>query len=108
MNAAAHPNAWDALGDPTRRAIFEHIARGPLAVGELADHFPVSRPAVSQHLRILKEAGLVVDRADGRRRVYAINPAGLVRLRADLDRFWTLALSNFKDAVESKQEKKKS
>jgi DNA-binding transcriptional ArsR family regulator len=103
----AHANPWDALGDPTRRAIFERIARGAVAVGDLAEHFPVSRPAVSQHLRVLKEAGLVLDRAEGRRRVYALNPAGLAKLRADLDRFWTLALSNFKAVVEANQEKKK-
>jgi DNA-binding transcriptional ArsR family regulator len=68
---------WDALGDSTRRAIFERLVAGPRAVGELAGDLPVSRPAVSQHLRVLKHAGLVSDRADGTRRVYAVNPAGL-------------------------------
>jgi DNA-binding transcriptional ArsR family regulator len=93
-------NPWDALGDGTRRAIFERLVIRPHAVGELADDLPVSRPAVSQHLRVLKDAGLVSDRAEGTRRVYAINPAGLDALRADLDRFWTHALDAFKTAAE--------
>jgi DNA-binding transcriptional ArsR family regulator len=88
------------LGDGTRRAIFECLVAGPRAVGELARDLPVSRPAVSQHLRVLKDAGLVSDRAEGTRRVYTVNPAGLEALRADLDRFWTHALSAFKTAVE--------
>lgn len=91
---------WEALGDSTRRAIFERLAKGPCAVGELADDFPISRPAVSQHLRVLKHAGLVSDRPVGTRRVYAVNAAGLERLRADLDRFWTDALAAFKTAAE--------
>ena len=91
---------WDALGDGTRRAIFERLVAGPRAVGELAGDLPVSRPAVSQHLRVLKQAGLVSDRADGTRRVYAVNPAGLEALRADLDRFWTHTLAAFKTAAE--------
>ncbi len=99
--------AWDALGDPTRRAIFERILRRPRAVTDLALGLPVSRPAVSQHLRILKEAHLVSDRAEGTRRIYTVNVAGLAALRADLDRFWTHALSNFKTAVE-KAEKESS
>lgn len=92
---------WDALGDPSRRAIFERLAQAPCAVGELAAGLPISRPAVSQHLRVLKEAGLVVCRAEGTRRVYTIHTAGIARLRADLDRFWTLALAAFKAAVEA-------
>ena len=100
---------WDALGDPTRRAIFERLVERPRAVVDLAELLPVSRPAVSQHLRVLKHAGLVVDRAEGTRRVYSVQAAGLRRLRADLDRFWTHALAAFKAAVEhdhSRHEKK--
>lgn len=93
-------DGWTALGDPTRRAIFERLAVRPLPVGELADAFPVSRPAVSQHLRVLKDAGLVMDRADGNRRIYQVDPAGLRALRAELDRYWTQALANFKELVE--------
>ncbi|MFO0582569.1 MAG: metalloregulator ArsR/SmtB family transcription factor [Anaeromyxobacter sp.] len=85
----------DALGDPTRRAVFERLAGGPLAVGALAAGLPVSRPAVSQHLRVLKDAGLVIDRAEGTRRLYQANPAGLEALRAYLDRFWDRALASF-------------
>src|SRR4051812_48621848 len=90
----------NALGDPTRRAIFERLASGPLAVGELARDLPVSRPAVSQHLKILKNAGLVTDERDGTRRLYRLDPAGLGALRAYLDRFWNQALTAFKDAAE--------
>ena len=89
-----------ALGDPTRRAIFERLAEGPLAVGELARDLPVTRPAVSQHLRVLKDAGLVVDRAEGTRRLYQLNPAGIAATRAYLDRFWAHALAAFKEAAE--------
>ncbi len=100
---------WNALGDGTRRAIFERLVERPRAVGELADHLPVSRPAVSQHLRVLKDAGLVSDRAEGTRRVYAVNAAGLKTLRTDLDRFWTQALATFKTVAEgsSKDERDK-
>jgi DNA-binding transcriptional ArsR family regulator len=84
---------WEALGDPTRRAILEQLARRPSAVVDLARELPVSRPAVSQHLRVLKQAGLVVDRAEGTRRVYALHTAGLAVLRRDLDRLWTHALA---------------
>ncbi|MPZ13055.1 MAG: metalloregulator ArsR/SmtB family transcription factor [Chloroflexi bacterium] len=91
---------WEALGDGTRRAIFERLVIRPQAVGELADDLPVSRPAVSQHLRVLKDAGLVSDRAEGTRRVYAISPAGLEALRANLDRFWGHALAAFKPIAE--------
>lgn len=90
-----------ALADPTRRAIFERLADGPKAVGQLAEGLPVSRPAVSQHLKVLREAGLVVDRAVGTRRVYQLNPAGLGALRAWLDRFWDQALAAFAAAAES-------
>jgi DNA-binding transcriptional ArsR family regulator len=93
-----------ALGDPTRRAIFELLADGPRAVGDLADQLPVTRPAVSQHLKVLKEAGLVTDRADGTRRLYQINPEGVGTLRAYLDRFWDRALASYKQAVEQAQE----
>lgn len=91
---------WDLLGDPTRRAIVERLATQALAVGELADHLPVSRPAVSQHLKVLKDAGLVSDRADGTRRVYRLNPAGVSALRDQLDTFWQRALSGYQDVVE--------
>lgn len=89
-----------ALADPTRRIVFERLARGPQAVGELAGGLPVSRPAVSQHLAVLKAAGLVVDRADGTRRVYQIDPAGLGPLRAWIDRFWDGALEAFRAEAE--------
>ena len=92
--------AFAALADPTRREIFERIAGAPSAVGELANELPVSRPAVSQHLKVLKEAGLVIDRAIGTRRVYEIDPNGLGELRAWLDRFWGEALAAFKTEVE--------
>jgi DNA-binding transcriptional ArsR family regulator len=96
--------AWSALGDPTRRTIFERLTRRPSAVGDLAIGLPVSRPAVSQHLRVLKNAGLVVDEHAGNRRIYAINPAGLSELRAELDRFWSNALTAYKAAVEQPEE----
>ncbi|MDX6556577.1 MAG: hypothetical protein QOD86_2772 [Miltoncostaeaceae bacterium] len=91
---------WTALGDPTRRAIFERLVARPRAVGELAGELPVSRPAVSQHLRVLKAAGLVVDRPQGTRRIYQPNPDGVAALRADLDRFWSSALAGFKAVAE--------
>jgi len=96
----ANVSALAALADPTRRAIFERLAEGPRAVGELARGLPVSRPAVSQHLQVLKSAGLVADRRDGTRRVYAIDPAGLGALRAWLDQFWGQALEAFKAEAE--------
>jgi DNA-binding transcriptional ArsR family regulator len=89
-----------ALGDPTRRAIFELVAERPRAVVDLARAVPVSRPAVSQHLRVLKESGLVVDRPEGNRRIYTADPDGLAELRAYLERFWTTALESFKAIVE--------
>jgi DNA-binding transcriptional ArsR family regulator len=93
--------ALGALGDPTRRAIFETLAAGPLSVGEIANRLPVSRPAVSQHLRALKDAGLVVDRAAGTRRIYQVNPTGVAALRAYLDQIWSDALASFQAAVEA-------
>lgn len=92
--------ALTALADPTRREIFERLARSPSAVGELASELPVSRPAVSQHLKVLKDAGLVVHRTHGTRNVYEIDPDGLGALRAWLDRFWAEALVSFKAEVE--------
>ncbi len=94
---------WDALGDRTRRTIFQRLARRPCAVGELARELPVSRPAVSQHLKVLKDAGLVTDRREGTRRVYQVDPAGLQALRADLDQFWSSALTSFKATVEEEK-----
>ena len=91
---------WTALGDPTRRAIFERLAERPSAVGELAEAFPVSRPAVSQHLKVLKDAGLVSGRPEGNRRIYQVDPAGLRELRSELDKYWFQALANFKEIVE--------
>jgi DNA-binding transcriptional ArsR family regulator len=97
-------DGWTALGDPTRRAIFERLADQPRAVGDLASELPVSRPAVSQHLKVLKEAGLVLDRPVGTRRIYQLNPVGLDALRAELDRFWTQALANYKAVAEQRTE----
>ncbi len=87
--------AFAALADPTRRQVFERLRAGPRAVGDLAQGLPVSRPAVSQHLKVLKEAGLVTDRPDGARRVYQIDPHGLGQVRAWLDQFWDVALAAF-------------
>jgi DNA-binding transcriptional ArsR family regulator len=92
--------AFAALADPTRREIFERLARAPSAVGELASEMPVSRPAVSQHLKVLKDAGLVIHRTQGTRNVYEIDPKGLGELRAWLDQFWAEALDAFKAEVE--------
>ena len=90
----------DALGDATRRAILARLLKGPLPVGKLARDFPVSRPAISQHLRILKQANLVLDRPAGNRRVYQLNPEGFDSLRDYFDQFWTQALNAFKKKVE--------
>ncbi|MGE5691442.1 MAG: ArsR/SmtB family transcription factor, partial [Pseudomonadota bacterium] len=90
----------DALGDPTRRAILERLRAGPRAVGELAEGLPVSRPAVSQHLRVLEDAGLVVARRQGTRRLYRLDPDGLDGLRAALDSFWTDALAAYAAAAQ--------
>jgi DNA-binding transcriptional ArsR family regulator len=100
--ATYQAGALTALADPTRRSIFEHLAERPRAVGELARELPVSRPAVSQHLKVLKGAGLVVDRPMGTRRIYQVDPNGLAELRAYLDRFWNQALVAFKEAVEQR------
>ena len=101
---AYHGAALAALADPTRRAIFERLADRPSAVGELAKELPVSRPAVSQHLQVLLDAGLVSARSEGSRRIYGIDPDGVGALRAYLDRFWNRALAAFKDAVEQEGE----
>ena len=109
MNANYSPQL-DALGDSTRRAILARLVKdGPLPVGELAREFPMSRPAISQHLRVLKRANLVTDRAEGARRVYAVNPEALASLRTYFERFWTEALLAFKRRVEptTKKAKKK-
>jgi DNA-binding transcriptional ArsR family regulator len=97
-------DGWTALADPTRRSIFELVAARPRAVGDIAGQLPVTRPAVSQHLKLLKSARLVVAEADGTRRIYRVNPAGLQELRAQLDRFWNQALANFKQLVEESEE----
>ena len=98
--ATYQTEALTALGDPTRRAIFERLAARPRAVGELAGDLPVSRPAVSQHLKVLKDARLVTDRREGTRRIYQLDPDGLAALRGYLDHFWEQALAGFKTAVE--------
>ncbi len=98
MNTNGHP--LDALGDPTRRQVFELLRAGPRSVGELAAELPVSRPAVSQHLRVLEDAGLVTHRKNGTRNLYGLNGNGVVELRAWVDGFWDEALERFKDAVE--------
>jgi DNA-binding transcriptional ArsR family regulator len=95
-----------ALGDRTRRAIFVALAERPRAVGELAAELPVSRPAVSQHLRVLKEVGLVVERVAGTRRIYRLNPVGVSALRDQLDTFWNRALASYKDVVEQPTEER--
>jgi DNA-binding transcriptional ArsR family regulator len=97
-------NGMNALGDPTRRAIFERLADGPRAVGEIADEMPVSRPAVSQHLKVLKEAGLVSDTQAGNRRLYEVDTRGVAGVRAYFDQFWTNALQAFKEAAERTDE----
>ena len=97
----AYGTALSALADPTRRAVFERLSRGPASVGALAAGLPVSRPAVSQHLKALKIAGLVTDRSDGTRRIYNVDPDGLGELRRWLDQFWDAALEAFKTEVET-------
>lgn len=96
----AYQQQFDAISDPTRRAILSRLLRGPVAVGELAREFPISRPAISQHLRILKDARLVADSAAGNRRYYTIDLEGLSNLRAYFDQFWDEALAAFKRTVE--------
>ena len=99
-----YQKVMDALGDPTRRAIVERLRDGPLAVGELARGLPISRPAVSQHLRVLREAGLVSDRRAGTRRLYRVEPGGLVEVRAYVEELWETALADFKAAAERERE----
>lgn len=99
-----YEDALQALADPTRRRVFEHLREGPRAVGEIAARMPVSRPAVSQHLRVLKQAGLVADERAGSRRVYRIDPDGLGELRRWLDGFWEDALTAFKAYIENDEE----
>ncbi len=99
---ATNGTALDALGDPTRRRIFESLKAGPRSVGELADGLPVSRPAVSQHLRVLEQAGLVTHTANGTRNVYRVEPGGVAQLRAYFDQFWGDALERF--AEETRKE----
>ncbi len=100
---AYQDTGFAALADPTRRTIFERLAERPRAVGEMAREMPVSRPAVSQHLRVLKEAGLVADEAAGNRRIYRLDPVGVGELRAYLDQFWNRSLAAFKAAAEQKE-----
>ena len=97
-------DGWAALADPTRRTILELVATRPRPVVELAEVLPITRPAVSQHLKVLKSAGLVLDRAEGTRRIYRADPEGLRQLRAQLDRFWNEALATFKQLVEQPEE----
>jgi DNA-binding transcriptional ArsR family regulator len=101
--ANATLDSMTALGDPTRRAIFERLAHGPSSVGALAAGMPVSRPAVSQHLRVLKDAGLVSDRRDGTRRLYELDAQGMAELRSYLNGFWAAGLEGFKAAAESSE-----
>ena len=100
MSAYQGEDGWAALGDPTRRAIIAALAERPRAVGELAAELPVSRPAVSQALKILKDAGLVSERASGTRRIYRLNPTAVAALRDQLDTFWSRALASYGDLVE--------
>jgi DNA-binding transcriptional ArsR family regulator len=98
--------AFQALSDPTRQQVFQRLQSGGLSVGEIARDLPVSRPAVSQHLKVLKDAGLVTSRADGTRRVYCIDPHGLAAIRAWLDQFWTVALEAYAEEVERLEDKR--
>jgi DNA-binding transcriptional ArsR family regulator len=97
-------DAWTALGDPSRRQIFGRLAERPRSVTELAQDLPISRPAVSQHLKVLRQARLVQVRPEGTRRIYEVDPAGLEALRAELDGFWGKALANFKQIAEQEEE----
>ena len=101
----ANGNGFAALADPTRRAVFERLREGPRPVGDIARDLPVSRPAVSQHLRVLKDAGLVTERREGTRRLYRIDPDGLAAIRDYFDEFWNEALAAFKAAAESEGSK---
>ncbi len=100
VSATRGGQALEALGDPTRRAIFERLVLRPSSVREIADLFPVSRPAVSQHLKVLKQSGLVIDRPEGTRRIYRVDPAGVAAMREYLDQMWDAALAAFAMAVE--------
>ena len=102
--ATYQADPWVALADPTRREIVERLLQRPRPVGELAEDLPISRPAVSQHLKVLKDAGLVADTQAGTRRIYHVQPDGLSALRAELDRFWSQALTAFKAVVEQAPE----
>jgi DNA-binding transcriptional ArsR family regulator len=104
VNAYREGVGWDALGDRTRRAIVMTLAERPQAVGELAASLPVSRPAVSQHLKVLKDAGLVVEQAVGTRRIYRLNAVGVAALRDQLDTFWSRALGGYRDVVDQPTE----
>jgi DNA-binding transcriptional ArsR family regulator len=100
-----HTSAWTALGDPTRRAIFERLLEQPLAVHALAEGLPVSRPAVSQHLKVLSDARLVVARREGKHRIYQVDPHGIAALRAELQRFWDKTMAAYKAVVEQSSTK---
>ena len=104
MNTDQEEEVWDALGDRTRRAIVLRLSEGPRPVGELATYLPVSRSAVSQHLKVLKDAGLVAEQVAGTRRIYRLNEAGVIALRDQLDTFWKRALSGYEDLVTQPQE----
>ncbi len=103
-NQTGAVRALGALGDPTRRKVFEALARRPAPVGELARGLPVSRPAISQHLKVLKEAGLVIETADGARRIYRIDPRGVGAMRQWLDSHWSAALAGFRDFADKQEE----
>ena len=100
----AYRNGFSALADPTRRSIFERLHGGPRSVGELAEGLPVSRPAVSQHLRALREAGLVSERRDGTRRLYRVEPAGVEELRSYFEAFWSDALEAYRRSLQQEEE----
>ena len=105
MTTYAAADAWTALADPTRREIFARLSMRPRSVADLASELPVSRPAVSQHLRVLKDAELVRVRPEGTRRIYAVDPDGLRAMRAELETFWSAALTNFKRLAEAEPQK---
>ena len=107
-NASAALDGFAALGDPTRRAVFARVARRPAAVGELARGLPVSRPAVSQHLRVLKEAGLVRETREGTRRIYRLDPRGIAAMREWLDAHWASALDAFKEFADAQSDQAQS
>ena len=107
MNSYGSDGAWAALGDPTRHAIVAALAERPCAVSELAAQLPVSRPAVSQALKVLKDAGLVTERAAGTRRIYRLNPTAVAALRDQLDTFWNRALAGYADAVDQPSEQER-